>query len=181
MVCGAHIVLCGVFGPEVAVAQLDVVEVVEGGHAEYLLVEGPEAQPYPLPRGVGDDHRGRPFIFVTGCLHVPFAHVVDISIEQTGLGTETEVEIDRGGRSGEDGQPARLYEIGVEHLRTVGIQTVPLQVAGKVGTPDPAGREQMGGGQIQLLLPVVIVHRLDSAVRGHYVVHVIVGVLGLHL
>ena len=67
----------------------------------------------------------------------------------------------------------------IEHIGAVCIEFVPLEICGQIRCPPRGESEQIGSRNINLLLPIVIIHRLYGTFGRHDVIHIVVGVFGL--
>ena len=106
-----YIILGGVFGIEVLVADESVVEVVECGHTEDALVEGTKSQLLVLKWLILSDYGRSPFVAVARRRTHIASVVVNEGVEQTRLHFEP-LEVDRRRRRTEHRQSRWIGEIG---------------------------------------------------------------------
>ena len=171
----AEVVLGGVFGFEVDVADVGVVEVVEGGHAEDVLVERPEVE--AAEGGVGEERgrgeaAGAGLQFVRGGLGDARRLVPHEGAERAGLPAQP-APFEGGGGGHEQGVAA-----GAGEVPEVGFEGVPLVVGGERHVPPGQDGILVCRREVRLLLPEAVVGEPEGGVRVE-VAHVVVGVLGV--
>ena len=174
----AHIILGGILGIERDVAHVGIIQVVERGHAEDALVIGPQVE-FPILPGLPAEEDGRRDLVhvlthLTHNLAVETRRraVVDHRVEQAALRLET---VPRPcGRQGGEYRVAN----GIAKARQRSIQAVPLVIYRQVHVPIGNNGVFIGRGEVNLVLPELVVDVHQSRVRVE-VMQVITRVLGI--
>ena len=168
-----EVVLRGVLGAEVLIPDEGIVQVVEGRHAEDPLVEATQAEVVLTQGLVAGDEGGCPLALLGGLSALGLRPVVDVGVQEAGLCLQSAVAV-VGSRCGEECEAGGVGE-GVE----VGREAIVLRIGGQCHAPVVAEAELVGGGEIALLLVVMIVdvHRRHIQPWVGEVVEVVVGVL----
>ena len=169
----AEVVLRGVLGAEVLIPDEGIVQVVEGRHAEDPFVEATQAEVVLTQGLVAGDEGGCPLALLGGLAVLGLRPVVDVGVKEAGLCLQFAVAV-VGSRCGEECEAGGVGE-GVE----VGREAIVLHIGGQCHAPVVTEAELMGGGEIALLLVVMVVdvHRRHIQPWVGEVVEVVVGVL----
>ena len=160
------------FWVEQLVAHIGIVEVVEGGHAECFFAEC--SQLHVTGGFVGHEECRRIFVLVRRGTHsLVIECVLYEGAQQAALHMQS-LPLERGGDGGHLGESG-----GVGKILQVGIEIVPLQVGRDGEVPPRKEPEEMGGREITLLLPVMVVDVYLAGVVAQ-VFGVVVGILGIY-
>ena len=166
----AHVVLRGALRPQVGIADLRVVEVVERRHAEALLDIGPQGEPLAPAQGidVGKEGGRQPRDVLRLCLVAPV--VVNPRAHDRPLNFHVAVVDGRSGREHVGPAGGESKAIGV------GAEMIPAQVVAHRGAPSGQQLHDVRRREVIFLLLVAVVDGQPCGVAVH-VVRVIIGIL----
>ena len=157
---------------QIFVADEGIVQVVERGHPEDALVEGPERQVFVVKRNELQNGRRRPFVAVLRSGAGFPCVVVDEGVEQAAL--EFQMGPAEGGGQGRQQRVSRR----VHEVHQVGVKRIELPVTRQVDVPPGEDVPRLGQRQIGFLLPITVVHihRRDVEAWVGQIVEIIIGV-----
>ena len=169
----AHVVLHGTFWPQVGIAYIGVVQVIERGHAVAALGESPQRQPLYVERPQTDKQRRRTRAqrlrrtHVAGMVLDPYIHERSLYLEAAEVGSRSHRHVVG-------------VSVWISEARKVGIELVPLEVVACRQAPPPRKLIHVGPRHVHLLLAERVI---DMHLRGVVVdvARVVVGILGEHL
>ena len=168
----AEIELVGELRLQLAVPKLGVVKVVEGGHAEYFLVEEAEGEVPRVPGLVAEEEGGGEFLLV-GRLDVVLHALEDKGAEKARLHLEL-AKVKGSCQCREEGIAAGIGK-RCAHATHGAIELVVLVVHGEGQLPAREEGVLVDGGEVEglLVIRIVVLHLL-----GHVVLHEEYGVAG---